>query len=97
MTQTKYFQKSILLILLFALIAGTYRFSLKDYEEECYQYKTEDFLANYSFKDYVSGRYCIGDRSGYWGLNCSIITKRVFYNSTRFTGECIKYHLVRKV
>ena len=96
MTQAKYYQKAVLLILLFVLIAGTYRFSLKDYEEECYLYKTEKFVTNYSFNDYVHGKYCIGDRSGYWGLNCSIITKYAFYNSTRFTEECIKYHLVRK-
>ena len=96
MTQAKYFQKVVLLILLFGLVAGTYRFSLKDYEEECFEYKQEKYLTNRSYKDYVHGKYCIGDRSGYWGLNCSIVTKYYFYNSTK-NGRCIKYHLVRKV
>ncbi len=84
------------LILLALLIAGTHRFSLSDYEEECYQYKQIPYIVNFSYQDYKDGRYCIGDTSGYWHLNCSIVTKYYFYNSTK-NGNCIKYHLVRKV
>ena len=86
-----------LCILIVLLIGAGYRFYLSQYQEECYQYATETYVTNFSYKDYKHGAYCIGDTSGYWGLNCSIVTKYRYFNSTKFTDKCIKYHLVRYI
>ena len=85
-----------IICLMLLIVAGTHRFSLKDYEEECFEYQKVPYVTNFSYQDYKDGKYCYRDRSGYWGLNCSIIIKYHLYNSTR-NGECIKYHLVRRV
>ena len=82
-------------ILLLLVTGAGYKFYLSQYEEECYQYAIENYVYNYSYEDYEDGAYCIGDTSGYWGLNCSIVTKYWYFNSTRFTDKCVKYHLVR--
>ena len=88
----------LILISTISIVMSKQRIDLNDYEEECYQYATERYVANYSYQDYKDGWYCIGDTSGWYiknKINCSIVTKYYFFNSTRFTNECLKYHLVR--
>ena len=82
-----------ILALSLALVSAAYRFQLSQYEEECYQYTTEKYLANLSFPQYADGTNCYF-YNNFRKLNCSI--KYIFYNSTRFTDKCSKYHLVRK-
>ena len=78
------------------VIGAGYKFYLSQYQEECYQYATENYIANYSYQDWKDGNKCINP-SGWWNLNCSIVTKYYYFNSTKFTDKCIKYHLVRYV
>ena len=85
----------ICLLLLLVLGAGK-RFYLSQYEEECYEYGIKQYVINITYDDYVDGNKCLF-QSDYWGLNCSVVTKYWYFNSTRLTDECIKYHLVRKV
>jgi hypothetical protein len=91
-TKTEYFIMGILFVL--CIGATYYTFNLRDYKEECFEYVKENYTANWSYSDYKDGNYCYIP-SGYWGLNCSIVTKYWFYNSTRDSDKCLKYHLVR--
>jgi len=86
----------IILIVLATIAVSKQRIDLNDYEEECYQYQLQTYLANFSFYDYKDGNYCMYPYA-YYGLNCTWIKKYYFYNTTRFTDICIKYHLVRRV
>ena len=93
----RYFQKVVLLILLFGLIAGTYRFSLKDYEEECFEYNK--ISKNWTY------RYCNSSIRHFmvcpnFDNMCNCPKGRVVelnFSYSIDTDKCIKYHLVRKV
>lgn len=76
------------------VIGATYSYNLKDYKEECFEYHKENYTANWSMLDYKDGNRCYMPY-GYWGLNCSIVTKYWYFNSTRDSDKCLKYHLVR--
>lgn len=73
------------------------RFYLSQYQEECYQYATQTYVANWSYQDWKAGSNCVRDTSGWNILNCNIVTKYYYFNTTRFTDKCVKYHLVRYV
>lgn len=82
----------LIIILVFLLSVGAmYRFSLSQYEEECYQYKQIQIEANYTIS-YSSPcfLYCITCKCG------QQINYTVTYNTTT-NGQCIKYILVRNV
>jgi hypothetical protein len=86
----------LLSILLIVTLATRPRIFWNEYQEECFEYETEKYVANWTTLDYADGWYCYFP-DGYWGLNCSLVEKVTYYNSTRFTDKCLKYHLVRHV
>lgn len=85
------FKTIILILIAILLIAGTYKFSLSDYEEECFQYLT--IWKNFTYQDYSSYSDCL-DISIY--SKCRIINKS-FSIPVINKDICVKYHLVRKV
>jgi len=85
---------SLIVIFMFFATSSGYKFYLSQYQEECYQYATQIYVANYTYQDWKDGSKCISQMD-WWNLDCSIVTKYIYFNSTRFTDECVKYHLVR--
>jgi|SRR3990167_2186218 len=87
---------ALIFILMMALISGAgKKFYLSEYQEECYQYEQEKYIGNYSYQDWKDESKCIEDTSGWFRLNCLIVTKYWYFNSSKSTDKCIKYHLVR--
>ena len=78
-------------VLVMSLTGAGNKFYLSQYQEECYQYVNEAYVANWTFQKYSEGCFSIG---GYL-KRCELINITYFYNSTRFTDKCNKYHLVR--
>ena len=84
----------VLVVICISLIGAGEKFYLSQYHEECYKYIQIPYVANISYEDFKDGSLCYSP-SGYWGLNCSIVTKYMFYNWTK-DGHCSKYILVRE-
>jgi len=91
------------ILLLLATGAG-YRFYLSQYEEECYQYKIYYWNETYcmglgdfdgiEYPAYNNGSYPCCDNSSRFMWCLGIPFHKTLW---RFTDECAKYHLVRKV
>lgn len=90
--KTEYLIMGILFVL--CIGATYYSFNLNDYKEECFEYHKENYVANWSYTAYEDDWKCFVS-SGYWDLNCTLVTKYMFYNSTRDSDKCLKWHLVR--
>ena len=97
----KYKKYIFLVIIIMTLLVGaevSRRIHLSDYTEECYDYEQIPVVKNWSyakeeFKYYPNDILCYDYLQNCTKINRTIIN---FYNST-INGECIKYHLVRRV
>jgi hypothetical protein len=89
MGHTDFLVGLLLGITLLISVAATYRFSLSEYQEECYEYNQIPVVKNWTWQTYSS---CC------WAMDmwcpCKVINTTYYYNST-IDGSCKKYHLVR--
>ena len=83
------------LILIFGLIAGIYRFSLRDYEEVCIKYQM-NVTADLNYCHNYPTKTCINESNCFFYYNNTY--EQCSYNHRYIpTDNCIEYQLVRKV
>lgn len=89
--------KIIILMILgsLLLVGATYRVSLSNYHEECYQFEKVPVIANRTINKWNP---CCFDTSWNYGrfCKCENTNETIYYNTTK-NGECLKYILVRDV
>lgn len=88
---------ALIMLLLVFTVAATYRFTLSEYQEECYEYLTE--LYNYTYEQCTGGYYYYsnifyGNDNVNW-INPVPSCKNITTIAVRTSDRCLKYHLVR--
>lgn len=88
-----YLKVLVLMIVVWLVSAYSDRINLRDYKEECYEYRDKTVTFNVTFTEYeprgCNAKFCIS-------CFCKVVNRTYTFNTIQGkSDECLKYHLVR--